>query len=145
MSESTTGYTALGESTQELLNRSFESALARRVIAWQAGFTVEEAKAAARGAKSPGAEGIPSSLNGLIALSLERRGSDPRYPKWQFEPAVLRYLSVIIKALPNLTTWNIYDFFTDTNALLGTSPLDALRRGQHQQTLQAAIAANIDY
>jgi hypothetical protein len=129
----------------KLVDRAVEAALAQRWQAWCESAPADEALAALQRVRRAGKPGGTLSLKPLLALVMEGPDRTPRYPAWQFEPAVLRYMPMLRKALPNLNAWNIYFFFTTTSELLGTTPLAALRAGQHQQALQAAFAANADY
>lgn len=129
---------------EDLVRQSSERCLAQRWEAWSEGFYAHEAAAALRGSNAQeGAGGY--DLGQLLALVLEGQDRTPRYPKWQFEPAVLRYMPHILKSLDRLNPWNVSDFFTCENDLLGGSPLTALRAHQHIQVLEAALAANEDY
>lgn len=118
--------------------------MSQRWEAWSEGFYADEAAAALRGSKAHG-DACGYNLGQLLALVLEGPDRTPRYPKWQFEPAVLRYMPHILMSLDRLNQWNLSDFFTCENELLGTSPLNALRAHQHIQVLEAALAANEDY
>lgn len=116
-----------------LIAASVAQATARREDVWRDGYTAAQVQEVI---------GPRKSLANLFSLSLHEQ---IRYPVWQFEPTVLPYVPVILKALSRLNTWTVHSFFTQPHELLDCSPLEALRRGQHQQVLQAAIASNDDY
>lgn len=127
-----------------LVQQSTESSLALRWQAWSEGFYPDEAAAALRGCRAHG-DSCGYTLDQLHCMKLKGPDDTPRYPKWQFEPAVLRYMPHILKTLDRMNSWNVFCFFTEMNDLLGTSPLNALRANQHIQVLEAALAANEDY
>lgn len=129
---------------EDLVRQSSERCLAQRWEAWSEGFYPHEAAAALQGSMAQD-EVCGYGLGQLLALVLEGPDKTPRYPRWQFEPAVLRYMPHILKSLDRLNPWNVSDFFTGENDLLGVSPLNALRAHQHIQVLEAALAANEDY
>jgi len=123
-----------------LLAQAMAAAANRRREVWSDSFYADEAKAALAGASIP-----DMRLDDLLALALPGETEMLRYPKWQFEPVVLRQLGQILLQLEHLSEWNRHAFFTEEHTLLGMTPLNALRAGQRDQVLQAAIATNEDY
>jgi hypothetical protein len=124
---------------------SIEASRCRRLEMWRDGFTAEEAEAALRGSKVTDTTGGEIRLSDLLSLVMEGEDRTPRYPKWQFEPAVLRYLPVLQNALSTMDRWNRHSFFLHKNELLDMTPINALRAGMHRQVFAAAVAANDDY
>lgn len=130
----------------QLLADSIDASKARRREAWATGFTEEEARALLRGMGVTGLNGCEIQVRDLLELTMEDDDERQlRYPRWQFEMPVLRYLPVFQDSLKSMGSWGRYSFFVEQNELLGMTPLDALRAGMHRQVFAAAVAANDDF
>lgn len=67
----------------------------------------------------------------ILALALPGRTRVFRYPSWQFEPIIFNVLPDIIRAFGSDRMWQVYDFLTYPEPLLGGRvPLDVLRLGR---------------
>jgi hypothetical protein len=70
-------------------------------------------------------------------LALRIGAGEPRFPAFQFEPAVLPSIPLVISAFGASRAWQAHDFLTHPEPLLeGAVPLDLLRNGQ-----SAAVAS----
>jgi hypothetical protein len=76
----------------------------------------------------------------LLALEFGKRGR--RYPDWQFQDRIAGPpLEGVLAALAALDPWEQYRFFTQPQpALGGRTPVDALRAGEAEAALQAAVS-----
>jgi hypothetical protein len=130
---------------QNLIDASISASKSKRMAQWNDGFTANEAEAALKGSYVLDTAGGEILLSSLLSLVLEGDDPTPRYPRWQFEPVVLRYLPVLQNALSTLDKWTRHSFFLENNELLQMTPVNALRAGMHRQVFAAAVAANDDY
>lgn len=129
----------------QLLVDAMDASKSHRREAWATGYTADEACAVLRTMGATGLTGRELQVSDLLELTLEDEDCEARYPKWQFEMPVLRYLPVFQDSLKSLGKWGRYSFFVERNELLEMTPLDALRAGMHRQVFAAAIAANDDF
>lgn len=78
-------------------------------------------------------------------LAIRIGAGAPRFPAFQFEPAVLPCIPQVISAFGVSRAWQAYDFLTRPEPLLdGAVPLDLLRKGQFAAVARVAqTAANL--
>jgi hypothetical protein len=75
----------------------------------------------------------------LLGLPVGRRGY--RYPLWQFIPSgVVPGLDAVLRLLAEDGPWFSAAWLLGHNSRLGARPLDALRAGQVEAVVQAALA-----
>lgn len=80
-------------------------------------------------------------------LALRISAGEPRFPAFQFEPAVLHAIPLVISAFGTYRAWQAYDFLTHPEPLLdGAVPLDLLRKGEFAAVARVAqTAANLGH
>lgn len=80
-------------------------------------------------------------------LALRIGAGEPRFPAFQFEPAVLPSIPLVISAFGACRVWQAYDFITHPEPLLeGAVPLDLLRKGELAAVARVAqTAANLEH
>lgn len=100
-----------------------------------------------------------ASLSGLDAAQVVQMAQEgqllairigagaPRFPAFQFEPAILPCIPQVISAFGVSRAWQAYDFLTHPEPLLeGAVPLDLLRKGEVAAVARVAqTAANLGH
>lgn len=95
-----------------------------------------------------------ASLSGLDAAQVVQMAQEgqfialrisvgaPRFPAFQFEPAVLHAIPFVISAFGASRAWQAYDFLTHPEPLLeGAVPLELLRKGELAAVARIACTA----
>lgn len=130
-------------SPEVLLSAWHCQAASRQTAEWLRSLTAAQATAALQQARR---ELALHDLLGLTQTAWHRLdGHALRYPRWQFQRAVLPHIPAVLRALPLHSPWLAHDFLVAHNDLLGESPLAALRHGRAVTVLEAARCATDDY
>lgn len=87
------------------------------------------------------AQVVQMTLEGQL-LALRVGVGEPRFPAFQFEPAVLPFIPLVISAFGASRAWQAHDFLTHPEPLLdGSVPLDLLRNEQSAAVARVARTA----
>jgi hypothetical protein len=80
-------------------------------------------------------------------LALRIGAGEPRFPAFQFEPAVLPSIPLVLSVFGASRAWQAYDFITHPEPLLdGAVPLNLLRNGHSAAVARVAqIAADLGH
>jgi hypothetical protein len=84
-------------------------------------------------------ETINSWIRAGRCIGLDRTVRGWRLPRWQFEPAILKHLPAIARALGTTEGWALLLFFeTPHEALDGRTPRMALEQGEAERVIDLA-------